>query len=221
LKTVAEAPLEAFLWTTPNGFKLAIVLEELGLPYNIHFVNIGKGEQFDPEFLKLNPNNKIPCLVDPEGPEGRPITVFESGAILLYLAEKTGKLMPKDTRGRYDVIQWLFWQNAGFGPMAGQYNYFAKFAKEKIPQGVERYQKEVTRLLGVLDKQLSSNEYVAGPEYSIADITLAGWLRNGYEGFGQTAGAFPNVDRWVKLILSRPAVQRAFAVKAPDGSIPH
>mmetsp|Transcript_36335 Transcript_36335/g.58742 ORF Transcript_36335/g.58742 Transcript_36335/m.58742 type:complete len:209 (-) Transcript_36335:504-1130(-) len=207
--------MEAYIWTTPNGFKLTIALEELGLPYKLHFVNIGKGDQFKPEFLAVNPNNKIPALIDPNGPDGKPVTVFESGAILLYLAEKTKKLIPQDAHGRYAVIQWLFWQNAGLGPMFGQYFHF-KGAPEKIPYAIERYQKESARLLGVLDKQLATNQYVAGDEFSIADITIIGWLRNGYEGLGQTAGAFPNIDRWIKLILSRPAVAAGLAVKPPQ-----
>jgi len=163
----------------------------------------------------VNPNNKIPALIDPNGPDGKPVTVFESGAILLYLAEKTKKLIPQDAHGRYAVIQWLFWQNAGLGPMFGQYFHF-KGAPEKIPYAIERYQKESARLLGVLDKQLATNQYVAGDEFSIADITIIGWLRNGYEGLGQTAGAFPNIDRWIKLILSRPAVAAGLAVKPPQ-----
>lgn len=198
-------------WTTPNGHKITIFLEETGLPYRIVPVHIGQGEQFRPEFLKIAPNNRIPAIVDyePQG-GGEPIALFESGAILLYLADKTKRLIPQDLRGRNDALQWLFWQMGGLGPMAGQNNHFAHAAPEKLPYAIERYVKETARLYGVLDKRLADRDYLAG-DYSIADIASYPWIA-GHERQGQKLEDFPHLKRWFDTIATRPAVQRAYAV---------
>jgi GST-like protein len=203
--------IDLYYWTTPNGHKITIFLEELGLPYTIHPINIGKGEQFTPEFLRIAPNNRIPAIVD-QAPQdgGEPISIFESGAILLYLADKTKQLIPQDLRGRNEVLQWLFWQMAGLGPMAGQNGHFQKAAPEKIPYAIERYVKETSRLYAVLDKRLADREYVAG-EYSIADIASYPWIV-GHERHSQNLDDFPNLKRWFHAIQARPAVQRAYAL---------
>ena len=201
--------LELYYWTTPNGHKVTIFLEETGLAYQLIPINIGKGEQFQPEFLKIAPNNRIPALVDPEPADGgAPISVFESGAILLYLADKTGHLLPADARGRADVLQWLFWQMGGLGPMAGQNHHFSKYAPEKIPYAINRYVNETGRLYAVLDKQLAEREFVA-IEYSIADIAIYPWIVP-YERQGQNLENFPNLQRWFESIKSRPATIRAY-----------
>lgn len=202
--------LDLYYWTTPNGHKITIFLEEVGLPYNLIPINIGKGEQFQPEFLKISPNNRIPAIVDhdPVG-GGDPISVFESGAILLYLAEKTGKLIPSDLRGRADVLQWLFWQMGGLGPMAGQNHHFSQYAPEKLPYAINRYVNETGRLYAVLDKQLSQREFLAG-EYSIADIASYPWIVP-YERQGQKLEDFPHLQRWFEAIKARPATVRAYA----------
>ena len=198
-------------WTTPNGHKVTIFLEEAGIPYKIVPVNISAGEQFKPDFLRLSPNNRIPAIVDddPAAP-GAPVSVFESGAILLYLAEKTGKFIPHDLRGRAEVLQWLFWQMGGLGPMAGQNHHFSQYAPEKIPYAIDRYVKETNRLYAVLDKRLADREFVAGP-YSIADMASYPWVVP-YERQGQRLEDFPNVKRWFEAIRARPAVQRAYAI---------
>jgi len=201
--------IDLYYWTTPNGHKITIFLEEVGLEYNITPVNIGAGDQFKPEFLKIAPNNRIPAIVDHEPAIGdQPISLFESGAILLYLAEKTGKLIPQDLRGRTSVLQWLFWQMGGLGPMAGQNHHFSLFAPEKIEYAINRYVKETGRLYSVLDKQLADHEFVAG-EYSIADIAIYPWIVP-YERQSQKLSDFPHLQRWFEIIKHRPAVIRAY-----------
>lgn len=203
--------IELYYWTTPNGHKITMFLEETATPYNIHAVNIGTGDQFKPEFLKIAPNNRIPAIVDTTPADGgEPIGIFESGAILQYLAEKTGKFIPPDLRGRTEVMQWLFWQMGGLGPMAGQNHHFGTFAPEKIPYAIERYVKETARLYGVLNKALGAREYVAG-EYSIADMACYPWIVP-YERQQQNLDDFPHLKRWFNAIKSRPAVMRAYAL---------
>jgi GST-like protein len=202
--------IELYTWSTPNGCKISIALEELGLDYSVHPINITKDEQFAPDFLKISPNNKIPAIVDPEGPDGKPISVFESGAILLYLADKTGKFMPQDARTRYDALQWLMWQMGGFGPMLGQAHHFRRFAKEQVPYAIERYSNETRRLYGVLDKHLQEAEYLAG-DYSIADMATFPWAAR-HEWHGIALEDFPSVKRWYDAIAARPAVQKGMAV---------
>jgi GST-like protein len=201
--------IELYYWTTPNGHKITIFLEEAGLPYRIVPVNISKGEQFRPEFLRISPNNRIPAIVD-DAPVsgGRPVSVFESGAILQYLAEKTGKFLPQDLHGRIDVIQWLFWQMGGLGPMAGQNHHFRQYAPEKIPYAIERYVNETNRLYGVLDGRLADRDFVAC-DYSIADMASYPWVVP-YERQGQKLDDFPNLKRWFETIRARPAVVRAY-----------
>jgi GSH-dependent disulfide-bond oxidoreductase len=198
-------------WTTPNGHKITMFLEETGLPYRIVPVNLVKDDQFKPEFLRIAPNNKMPAIVDddPIG-GGEPISIFESGAILLYLAEKTGKRMPTDIRARVDVNQWLFWQVAGLGPMAGQLIFFLR-SSEKIPFAVDRYRNETSRLYKVLDKRLEGREWLAGDAYSIADIAAYGWAAP-YNLFGLDLDEYPEVERWLEAIASRPATERAYAI---------
>ncbi len=210
--TIQTLPIDLHTWGTPNGFKVSIMLEELDVPYAVHFVNIGKGDQFKPDFLAISPNNRIPAIVDPEGPAGKPISVFESGAILQYLGRKFGRLYPKEERARVAVEEWLTWQVAGVGPMFGQLNHFRNYAVEKIPYAVDRYLNEAYRLYRVLDKQLAGKTYVAG-DYSIADIALFPWMRN-WESRGVDITAFPNVQAWHDRIDARPAVQRGLKVKA-------
>ena len=203
--------IDLYYWTTPNGHKITIFLEETALPYSIKPVNIGKGEQFVPEFLKISPNNRIPAIVDkdPFG-GGAPISVFESGAILEYLAEKSGKFLPRDVRGRVEVMQWLFWQMGGLGPMLGQNHHFRGYAAEKITYAIERYTKETERLYGVLDERLADREFVAG-DYSIADMACYPWIVL-HERQGQNLNDFPNLKRWFEAIQNRAAVQRAYAL---------
>jgi len=196
-----------YTWPTPNGFKISIMLEETGLDYEIIPVDIRNGDQFDPEYLKISPNNKMPAIVDMDGPEAKPYSLFESGAILLYLAEKTGRFLPSDTAKRFTVIQWLMFQMGGIGPMLGQAHHFRHYAPEPIPYAVDRYTKETGRLYGVLDRRLNETEYLAG-EYSIADMATFPWLRS-YERQGQNLDDFPNVKRWFETIATRPAVGRA------------
>ena len=204
--------IELYTWPTPNGHKVHIMLEELGLKYNVHPVNIGAGDQFDPAYLKLNPNNKMPTIVDTEGPNGKPFTVFESGAILIYLAEKHGKFMPKDPAGRSTVIQWVMFQMGGIGPMFGQAHHFRNYAPEKIQYAIDRYTNEAGRLYGVVDRRLGDVEYLAG-DYSIADMAAYPWMLNP-ERKGQSADDFPNVKRWLDAIGKRPAVERGMKVLA-------
>jgi GST-like protein len=202
--------IDLYTWTTPNGRKVQIMLEECGLAYNVHSINIGKNEQFAPDFLKISPNNKIPAIVDSEGPNGKPISLFESGAILMYLAEKTGKFWPQDMPTKYLVMQWLMFQMGGFGPMLGQAHHFLKFAPEKIPYAMKRYGDEAKRLYGVIDKRLGEAEYLAG-DYSIADIATFPWAQS-FAMQGIDFADYPNVKRWFDAILARPAVQRGIAV---------
>jgi GSH-dependent disulfide-bond oxidoreductase len=201
--------IDLYYWTTPNGHKITMFLEEVGVPYRIVPINIGKGEQFAADFLAIAPNNRIPAIVDrdPAG-GGAPIPVFESGAILLYLAEKTGRLLPGDVRGRVEVTQWLFWQMGGLGPMAGQNHHFSAYAPEKIPYAIERYTKETNRLYGVLNRRLADRAFVAG-EYSIADIASYPWIVP-YERQGQNLEDFPHLKRWFEAIRDRPATVRAY-----------
>lgn len=204
------APIELYYWPTPNGHKITIMLEELGVPYEVKYINIGKGEQFAPDFLKIAPNNRMPAIIDPDGPGGEPISVFESGAILQYLGRKYGKFYPSDERRRVDVEQWLFWQMGGLGPMAGQAHHFRQYAPEKIEYGINRYTNEVNRLYGVMNRQLADRDYLAG-DYSIADMASIGWVRS-YENQGQDLNDFPNLKRWFEAVLARPAVQRGIEV---------
>ena len=208
------APIQVWTWPTPNGHKVHILLEELGLPYEVVPVAIGAGDQFKPEFLAITPNHRIPAIVDPEGPGGKPFKLFESGAILIYLAEKAGSaLWPADPATRYTCLQWLMFQMGGVGPMFGQYNHFANYATEKLPYAIERYTNEVARLHRVLDKRLAESLYLAGPDYSIADICTFPWIRNP-ERRGIDLAHYPHVRRWHDAIAARPAVQRGVAVLA-------
>jgi GST-like protein len=202
--------IDLYYWTTPNGHKVTIFLEETGLPYTIKPVNISKGEQFAPEFLAISPNNRIPAIVDHAPPDhGAPLPLFESGAILLYLGGKTGRFYPADLRSRCDCAQWLFWQMGGLGPMAGQNHHFGLYAPEKIPYAINRYVKETGRLYRVLDKRLADREFVAG-EYTIADMACYPWIRP--ERQGQDIDEFPHLKRWLATIKARPAVERAYAL---------
>lgn len=203
-------PIELFYWPTPNGWKITIMLEELGVPYEVRYVNIGKGEQFEPSFLEIAPNNRMPAIVDPEGPGGEPISVFESGAILQYLGRKFGRFYPGEERARVEVEQWLYWQMGGLGPMAGQAHHFRQYAPEKIPYAIDRYTNEVNRLYGVMNKRLSGREFLAG-DYSIADMACVGWVRP-YRNQGQDLEEFPNLKRWFDTLMARPAVERGMAV---------
>jgi GST-like protein len=207
------ATIEVFSWPTPNGHKVHIMLEECGLPYQAIPVNIGAGEQFRPEFLKISPNNKIPAIVDPRGPDGQPISLFESGAILVYLAGKTGRLLPAGDRDRFEVLQWLMFQMGGVGPMLGQAHHFRMYAPEKIQYAVDRYTNEARRLYGVIDKRLSQSEWLGGAEYSIADIATFPWLRS-WKNQGVVIEEYPHLKRWFDTIAERPAVQRGVKVLA-------
>jgi GSH-dependent disulfide-bond oxidoreductase len=215
-------PIELYYWPTPNGWKVSIALEEMGLPYTVKLVNIGKGEQFDPAFLAFSPNNRMPAIIDPEGPDGAPISVFESGAILQYLARKSGQFYGKSERDRVAVEEWLMWQMGGVGPMAGQAHHFLKYAPameppHDIPYAKDRYRKEVARLYGVLDRRLAENEYVAGDFVSIADFAIWPWAYR-WEGQQQTLEDKPNLARWLDQIGARPGVQRGSAVAAESRS---
>ena len=201
--------IDLYYWPTPNGHKITIFLEETGLPYKIVPINIGKGDQFQPDFLKIAPNNRMPAIVDRKpGDGGAPISIFESGAILEYLGEKTGRFFPNDLRGRNEVRQWLFWQMGGLGPMAGQNHHFARYAPEKIPYAIDRYVKETNRLYGVLNKRLADRQFLAG-DYSIADMAAYPWIVP-YENQGQDINQFPNLKRWFETIQNRPATIRAY-----------
>ncbi len=203
--------IDLYYWTTPNGHKITMFLEETGLKYKVVPINIAKGDQFKPEFLAIAPNNRIPAMVD-HAPKGgaRPISIFESGAMLLYLAEKTGKFLPADFYGRYDAIQWTFWQMGGLGPMAGQNHHFRNYAVEKIQYAIDRYVNETNRLYGVLNKRLADREFIAG-EYSIADMASYPWVV-GYKNQGQEIDDFPHLKRWLETIRARPATERAYAM---------
>jgi GST-like protein len=203
-------PFELWYWPTPNGFKVSIMLEECRLPYTMIPVNISAGEQFKPEFLKISPNNRMPAIVDPQGPGGRPISIFESGAILQYLGRKTGKFYPREERARVEVEQWLFWQMGGVGPMAGQVHHFKNYARETLTYAINRYVDEVNRLYGVMNLRLKDREFIAG-KYSIADMALVGWV-NMWERQGQDINEFPQLKRWLETLKARPAVQRGMAL---------
>ncbi len=203
--------IEFYTWNTPNGRKISVALEEMGLPYNVHPVNIGKNEQFAPDFLKISPNNRIPAIVDTEGPDGQPISVFESGAILIYLAEKTGKFLPQDARRKVAVLEWLMWQMGGFGPMPGQVHHFLGVTDANDQRyGLERYTKETRRLYGVLDRRLAGRDYVAD-ECSIADFAILGWAWR-HERHKVDLAEFPNVKAWYERCMARPATKKGFEV---------
>jgi GSH-dependent disulfide-bond oxidoreductase len=202
--------IDLYTWSTPNGRKVSIMLEETALPYRVHAINIGQNDQFKPEFIKLNPNSKIPAIVDPDGPDGKPMAMMESGAILVYLAGKTGKFLPASTRGKYEALQWLMFQMGGVGPIFGQVHHFLRAAKEAVPYAIERYSRETQRLYGVLDGRLKHHAYLAD-EYSIADIATYPWVAR-YEWHKTDLNAFPNVKRWFDAISARPAVQRGMKV---------
>jgi len=203
--------IDVYTWPTPNGHKVHIMLEETGLPYRVHAVNIGTGDQFTPAFLRISPNNKIPAIVDSEGPDRKPMSLFESGAILVYLASKTGKLLPENLREKWSTLQWLMFQMGSIGPMLGQAHHFLRYAPEKIPYAMERYAKEANRLYGVLDRRLAESRFVACDQYTIADIAIMPWLRFPANQ-GVDAAQFPNYRRWFDEINERPAVQRGLAV---------
>ena len=205
--------IEVYSWATPNGHKVHIMLEECGLSYRVVPVDIGAGDQFKPEFLAISPNNKIPAIVDPDGPDGRPISLFESGAILLYLASKTGRFLPTDTRGRFTTLEWLMFQMGGVGPMLGQAHHFRIYAPEKIDYAVNRYTNEAKRLYGVMNKRLAQSKYIAGPEYTIADIAIFPWLRS-WKNQGIAWDDYPHLKGWFDEIAARPAVQRGVEVLA-------
>ncbi len=215
---MAQRPIELHIWPTPNAYKISIFLEEAGLPFTVHLVDIGKGEQFKPDFLKIAPNNRMPAIVDPDGPGGQPISVFESGAILQYLGRKTGKFYPTDERQRVAVDQWLMWQMGGLGPMCGQAHHFRIYAPEKIQYGIDRYTNEVNRLYGVLNRQLAGKDYICGA-YSIADMASFPWIRP-YERQGQQLTDFPHLKAWFERMQARPAVIRALDVaKEQQGQV--
>jgi len=205
--------IDVYSWATPNGHKIHIMLEECGLPYRVHAVDIGAGDQFKPAFLKISPNNKIPAIVDQDGPKGRPMALAESGAILFYLASKTGKFLPEDIEERWSVMQWMMFQMGHIGPMLGQVHHFRNYANEKIPYAINRYVNEANRLYGVLDKRLAESEYVACGDYTIADMAIMPWLRTP-DRQGVDIAQYPNVKRWVDVILARPAVERGVKVLA-------
>jgi len=203
--------IDLYSWPTPNGHKVHVMLEEVGLEYRVHGIDIAKGDQFTPEFLNISPNNKIPAIIDHDGPDGKPLSLFESGAILIYLAEKTGSdLLPSDPARRYEVLQWLMFQMGSIGPMLGQTHHFRIYAPEKVEYGIERYTKEATRLYGVMEKRLGEADYLAG-DYSIADIACMPWIRS-YKNQGQELDDYPNLKRWFLAIKERPAVRRGLAV---------
>lgn len=211
--------IDLYYWTTPNGHKITLFLEETGLPYNIVPINIGKGDQFQPDFLRIAPNNRIPAIVDHSPSDaGQPISVFESGAILLYLADKTGRFIPADLRGRTETLQWLFWQMGGLGPMAGQNHHFGGYALEKIPYAIDRYVRETGRLYGVLNKRLADREYIAG-EYSIADMACYPWIVP-HQRQSQNLDDFPHLKRWFDAIAGRPATQRAYEKADQINTVP-
>ena len=204
--------IELHYWPTPNGHKITLFLEESGLPYTIKPVNIGKGEQFQPAFLAISPNNRMPAIVDTAPADGGdPVSVFESGAILQYLAEKSGRFLPADVRGKYTVLEWLYWQVGGLGPMLGQNHHFNRYATEKIPYAIDRYVNETRRLYGVLNKRLEGRDFIAGKDYSIADMAAYPWIV-GYENQGMALEDFPPLKRWFGAIRARPATQRAYAL---------
>jgi len=204
-------PIDLYYWPTPNGWKITIMLEECSLPYTMIPVDISKGDQFKPQFLAISPNNRMPAIVDHDSPDGRPISIFESGAILQYLGRKTGKFYPRDERGRVEVDQWLFWQMANLGPKAGEANHFRHYAPEKLPYAIERFSNEMNRIYGVMNTRLKDREFLAG-NYSIADIACVGWASRA-ERHGYDLSGFPNVRRWLQTLQARPAVKRGLSVK--------
>ena len=205
------APIDLYYWPTPNGWKMTIFLEEAGLPYNVIPVDISAGDQYEPEFLEISPNNKMPAMVDPEGPDGEPISLFESGAMLVYLADKTGRFLPETPRERYGALQWVMFQMGHIGPMLGQAHHFRQYAPEEIPYAIERYTNEAARLYGVVDRRLGEVPFIAGEEYTIADMAIFPWLRS-HENQGQNLDDYPSLKRWYETLESRPAVQRGLAV---------
>jgi GST-like protein len=205
--------IEVYSWATPNGHKVHVMLEECGLAYRVIPVNIGAGDQFRPEFLKISPNNKIPAIVDPDGPGGEPISVFESGAILIYLAARTGRFLPADLRGKYRALEWLMFQMGSVGPMLGQAHHFRLYAPEKLPYAIDRYSNEAKRLYGVIDKRLGQSRYIAADEYTIADIAIFPWLRS-WKNQGIELDDYPTLKAWFDGIAARPAVQRGVEVLA-------
>jgi GST-like protein len=205
--------IDLYTWPTPNGHKIHIMLEETGLAYRVHPINIGAGDQFKPEFLKISPNNKMPAMIDSDGPDGEPLSMFESGAILLYLASKTGQFLPEDLRERWSVLQWLMFQMGSVGPMLGQAHHFLAYAPEKIPYAMQRYTNEANRLYGVMDRRLAESKFIACDEYTIADIAIMPWLRS-YKNQGVEMDEYPHVKPWFDGIAARPAVQRGLAVLA-------
>ena len=207
---MAQKPIEVYYWPTPNGHKITIMLEECGLPYEIMPVNIGRGDQFKPEFLAISPNNRMPAIVDRDGPDGKPISIFESGAILQYLGRKTGKFYPTEERQRVQVEEWLFWQMANLGPNAGNAHHFRNYAQEKIQYGIDRFTNEVNRLYGVLNIRLKDRPYLAG-EYSIADMATYPWIRP-YKNQGQDISEFPDLEKWFQRMRDRPAVAQGVKV---------
>ncbi|SNR98282.1 MULTISPECIES: glutathione S-transferase N-terminal domain-containing protein [unclassified Azospirillum] len=205
--------IELHVWPTPNGYKVSIALEEMGLPYTVHPVNIGAGDQFKPDFLKIAPNNRMPAIVDPDGPGGKPLSLFESGAILIYLAEKTGQFRPNDSAEWFSHLQWLMWQMGGVGPMFGQAGHFILYAAEKVPYGIERYRNEAKRLLKVANTRLTETQYLGSDAYGIADMATFPWIRNAGK-YDIDLAEFPQVKRWFDSIAARPAVQRGLALLA-------
>jgi GSH-dependent disulfide-bond oxidoreductase len=212
----SRKPIELYYWPTPNGWKISIMLEECRLPYTVIPVNISAGDQFRPEFLTISPNNRMPAIVDPDGPGGRPISIFESGAILQYLGRKTGKFYPRDVRGRVEVEQWLFWQMANLGPKAGECHHFRLYAAEQSPYAMERFTNEINRLYGVMDRRLRDRDFLAG-RYSIADMACIGWARY-WKRQGQNIEQFPNFKRWLERMHARPAVDRAIHIRIEAAS---
>lgn len=210
MSTTQPNPIELHYWPTPNGWKITVMLEELAVPYEVHLVNIGKGEQFEPSFLAISPNNRMPAIVDPDGPDNAPISVFESGAILQYLGRKFGRFYPSEERARMEVDQWLFWQMGGLGPMAGQAHHFRHYAPERVDYAIDRYTNEVNRLYGVMNRRLADRAFLAG-DYSIADMASIGWVKS-YERQGQDLNDFPNLKRWFETMMARPAVARGCEV---------
>ena len=208
-----QDPVQLYYWPTPNGWKVSIALEEMGLPYDLNLINIGAGDQFAPDFLKIAPNNRMPAITDPDGPDGKPVSLFESGSILMYLARKTGQFYGQDERTRLQVEQWLMWQMGGVGPMAGQAHHFLKYAGEDLPYAKDRYRSEVARLYGVLDRQLADNRFVAGDDYTIADMAIWPWASL-WEGQEQTLDDKPHLDRWLKDVWQRPGVRAGRALCA-------
>ena len=208
-------PIDLYYWPTPNGWKASIFLEELGLPYEVTPINIAEGDQFEPEFLKISPNNKMPAIVDHEGPDGEPISVFESGAILIYLAEKTGRFLPETPREKYRVLEWLMFQMGSVGPMLGQAHHFRQYAPETIPYAIERYTNEAARIYRVIDRRLAESEFIAADEYTIADVAVFPWLVP-HDNQGQNLEDYPNLNRWYEVVRNRPAVQRGLEVLAEN-----